>query len=162
MLGLGFKSDRGVMTNPPRGPQTEAPAGRGPLNYACLMGAPPRIATLACGALAAALMACAEEAPPREPRNGLLITLDTTRVDALGSYGAPPSVSPALDQLAREGVYFEDCYVSSSITLPSHAALLTSTNPRDTGVTDKSSWYVTPRGEAWRDATRPTTATSSR
>jgi len=100
------------------------------------MGAPPRIATLACGALAAALMACAEEAPPREPRNGLLITLDTTRADALGSYGAPPSVSPALDQLAREGIVYEQARTVAPITLPAHVSMLTGLYPPRHGARD--------------------------
>src|SRR5262245_36777820 len=39
--------------------------------------------------------------------NLLIVTLDTTRADRLGTYGWPQSVTPALDRLAQEGVLFE-------------------------------------------------------
>jgi len=87
-------------------------------------------------ALIGALLACgqggSEESSGRAPRiNVLLISLDSTRRDLLGVYGyrarhAPDlSPSPALDQLARDGVVLEDAYTPTSWTLPSHVGLLT-------------------------------------
>ena len=40
------------------------------------------------------------------PHSVLLITLDTTRADALGAYGRAPSVTPHLDALAKECVLY--------------------------------------------------------
>ena len=41
-----------------------------------------------------------EDERPRRAASAVLITLDTTRADALGAYGAPPGLTPALDRLA--------------------------------------------------------------
>ena len=81
--------------------------------------------------------------PPRIVRAGavaptvLLVTSDTHRADHLGASEHDVGVrTPTLDALAARGVLFEDCFASSNVTLPSHAALLTGTLPRDTGVVD--------------------------
>ena len=74
-------------------------------------------------ALIALLVAsCSSE--ERRP-NVLLISIDTLRPDHLGSYGYERNTSPRIDQLAREGVLFENHISSSSWTLPAHAALFT-------------------------------------
>jgi len=61
--------------------------------------------------------------------SAVLITLDTTRADALTCYGAAPGVTPALDRLAAEGVRFEAAYAAAPLTLPSHASMLTGLYP---------------------------------
>jgi arylsulfatase A-like enzyme len=67
--------------------------------------------------------------------NVLLISLYTVRQDALGCYGRRPrhaptlSPSPALDELARQGVRMVDAYGSSSWTLPSHLSMMTGQPP---------------------------------
>jgi arylsulfatase A-like enzyme len=66
----------------------------------------------------------------------LLITLDTTRVDALGAYGCKPSVTPNLDALAADGVVFEQAYTVAPLTLPAHASMLTGLVPPRHGVRD--------------------------
>ena len=53
----------------------------------------------------AAFAAGCGEAP--QPRNLLLISLDTLRADHLGCYGYPRPTSPFLDRLASQGVLFE-------------------------------------------------------
>ena len=63
----------------------------------------------------------AGSAAPRHP-NLLLITLDTTRADALGSYGQPLDTSPNFDRLAARGVLFEQVTTSNPETLPSFKA----------------------------------------
>jgi arylsulfatase A-like enzyme len=70
------------------------------------------------------------------PRSVLLITLDTTRADALGAYGRVPSVTPHLDALAAEGVVFEQAYTVAPLTLPAHASMLTGLYPPRHGVRD--------------------------
>ena len=63
------------------------------------------------------------------PRSALLITLDTTRYDALGCTGAPPGVSPNLDALAAEGVLYEQARTVCPLTVPAHASMLTGLYP---------------------------------
>jgi len=64
----------------------------------------------------------------------LLLTLDTTRADHLGAYGADEADTPHLDALAREGALFERAYAVTPVTLPSHATLLTGLDPPRHGV----------------------------
>jgi arylsulfatase A-like enzyme/predicted Zn-dependent protease len=63
------------------------------------------------------------------PANVLLITLDTTRADRLGCYGHQQAGTPALDDLARSGVRFDQAFSPVPITLPSHTSLLTGRHP---------------------------------
>ncbi len=62
---------------------------------------------------------------PHEARwNVLLVTLDTTRADALGCYGADTSATPNLDALAARGTRFEQAIATSALTPVSHASIL--------------------------------------
>jgi len=63
------------------------------------------------------------------PPSVVLITLDTTRVDHLSSYGYPRPTSPNLDRLARESVRHTRAWSTSSWTLPAHASLFTGLYP---------------------------------
>lgn len=65
----------------------------------------------------------AEESPP-EP-NLLVILTDDHRHDALGFLDHPFLETPALDRIAREGVYFENAVVTTSLCSPSRASILT-------------------------------------
>jgi arylsulfatase A-like enzyme len=69
----------------------------------------------------------------------LLITLDTTRADALGAYGQTLDATPALDQLAKEGLIFEHCVSAAPDTLASHTTLLTGQLPFAHGVLSRHS-----------------------
>jgi arylsulfatase A-like enzyme/Tfp pilus assembly protein PilF len=66
--------------------------------------------------------------------NVLLITLDTTRADHLGSYGYKPAKTPNLDRLAQEGIRFARAYCPAPLTLPSHASIMTGLYPVTHGV----------------------------
>lgn len=67
----------------------------------------------------------------------VLVTSDTHRGDHVGYLEGGVGVStPFLDELAKAGTAFEDCWVSTNITNPSHISLMTAMSPRDTGVTD--------------------------
>jgi len=81
-------------------------------------------------AIAAFTVGCGE---PPEPRNLLLISLDTLRADHLGCYGYERPTSPFLDRLASQGVLFEQAYATSPWTLPSHASLFTGLYPSQHG-----------------------------
>jgi arylsulfatase A-like enzyme len=63
----------------------------------------------------------------------ILVTLDTTRPDFLGCYGAE-NATPHLDGLAHEGVLFERSYATSAVTPVSHASILTGLTPYQHGL----------------------------
>jgi len=86
-------------------------------------------------AIAAAAAACGGGARATRP-SALLITLDTTRADALGCYGNPVAATPNLDRLALESVLFETARTTAPITLPAHASMLTGLYPPRHGVRD--------------------------
>ena len=64
----------------------------------------------------------------------LLITLDTTRADRIGSYGYGAAATPAIDALAGDGIQFERVYSAVPLTLPSHATMFTGRLPPEHGL----------------------------
>jgi arylsulfatase A-like enzyme len=67
----------------------------------------------------------------------LLLTLDTTRTDALSCYDAESgAATPHLDRLAAEGILFESAFTSAPLTLPAHASILSGLYPLRHGVRD--------------------------
>jgi hypothetical protein len=62
---------------------------------------------------------------PSDAPNVLFIVIDTLRADHLSSYGYERLTSPNLDNLAEQGVLFENAFATSSWALPSHASLFT-------------------------------------
>ncbi len=76
--------------------------------------------------------------------NVLLITLDTTRADRLGCYGAKGVATPHLDGLAARGTLFERAIAPVPLTLPSHASLMTGELPAMHGVRDNGGFRVGP------------------
>jgi arylsulfatase A-like enzyme len=82
----------------------------------------------------AAVPAWAGDGKERAPVSVLLVTLDTTRADRLGCYGADRATTPNLDALAKEGVRFDEAISPAPLTLPSHASLMTGLVPRRHGV----------------------------
>jgi len=79
-------------------------------------------------------------------RNVLVISIDTLRADALGSYGGR-AATPALDALAASGARFTFAHAHAVVTLPSHASLLTGTYPYEHGIRDNNGYRLRP-GEA--------------
>ncbi len=73
------------------------------------------------------------------PDSLLMITIDTTRADALSCYGGSPGVSPHLDRLAAGGVRFDRAYTTVPYTVPSHASLMTGELPFIHGIRTNSS-----------------------
>lgn len=72
----------------------------------------------------------------RASPNLVLVTLDTTRADHLGCYGAGGDRTPMLDGLAARGTRFARALTTSPLTLPAHASLLTGLAPRAHGLRD--------------------------
>jgi choline-sulfatase len=66
----------------------------------------------------------------------LYIDIDTLRADHLGCYGYHRNTSPNIDTIAREGVRFDNCYVSDAPCLPSRTALWSGRSGFQTGVID--------------------------
>jgi choline-sulfatase len=86
---------------------------------------------IGCGRGAAPAAVRASDAPPRP--SILLVTLDTTRADAIGPE-AQGVETPAFDALARRGRRFRQAYATVPETLPSHTSLMTGLYPAGHGV----------------------------
>ncbi len=74
----------------------------------------------------------------------LLVTLDTTRADRLGCYGARDAATPNLDAVAAAGTRFDRALAPVPLTLPSHATLLTGRVPRRHQVRDNAGFRLDP------------------
>ena len=86
------------------------------------------------GLCAALIPALRRSPPPVGSTNVVLIIVDTLRADHLGCYGYDKPTTTSIDEIARQGVVFEQTVANCSWTRPSIASLLTSTYPRETGV----------------------------
>jgi arylsulfatase A-like enzyme/Tfp pilus assembly protein PilF len=81
---------------------------------------------------------CTPDAPPPDERPSiLLVTLDTTRADAMG-YESDAARTPHLDTLAARGLRFSQAYATAPMTLPSHTSMLTGLYPADHGVRENA------------------------
>ena len=80
------------------------------------------------------------DTPPSTPLKAVLISMDTTRADALGCYGRNPAVTPNIDRMAAEGVVFERAYTVAPLTLPSHASMLTGLYPIRHSLRENGLW----------------------
>lgn len=65
--------------------------------------------------------------PAIQGSNLVVVTLDTTRADALGAYGGP--ASPIFDELAARGTRFAWAISHTSTTLNAHTSLFTGYDP---------------------------------
>ena len=77
----------------------------------------------------------------RADQNVLLITIDTLRADALGSYGGQ-AATPNLDALASQGARFTFAHSHAVVTLPSHTSMLTGRLPYEHGMRDNAGFRV--------------------
>jgi arylsulfatase A-like enzyme len=93
---------------------------------------PTRIATFIALAAVAGLALGSTASVPGESAlrpDILLITVDSLRADALGSYGSPRPTSPNLDAFAREAVLVSDAIAQAPYTKASMASLMTGLLP---------------------------------
>ena len=74
----------------------------------------------------------AEDAPA--PPTVLFVTSDTHRGDHLSALSGALVQTPCLDALAARGVLFERAFSTTTITMASHAAMLSGLHPRDSGL----------------------------
>jgi len=76
------------------------------------------------------------------PRPNLLFVLcDDLRWDALGCAGHPHLKTPQIDRLAREGLFFENAFCTTSLCSPSRASILSGLYAHTHGVTDNFTEY---------------------
>lgn len=80
----------------------------------------------------------------RDRLNLVVITLDTTRADRIGAYGARDVETPVTDKLADEGVLFEQAVSVAPLTLPAHSSMFTGKFPPEHGVRDNGGFFLGP------------------
>jgi choline-sulfatase len=80
----------------------------------------------------------------RDRLNLVVVTLDTTRADRIGAYGARDVETPAIDHLADEGVLFEQAVSAAPLTLPAHSSIFTGKFPPEHGVRDNGGFFLGP------------------
>lgn len=74
----------------------------------------------------------------------VLISLDTTRADHLGSYGYTEGKTETLDALANQGVRFDRAYSPAPLTIPAHISLFTGLYPPRHGVRTNGDGMLSP------------------
>ncbi|MEZ5951516.1 MAG: sulfatase-like hydrolase/transferase [Planctomycetaceae bacterium] len=77
---------------------------------------------------------------PARP-NVVVVICDDIRWNALGCAGHPHLVTPNIDQLAREGVYFENMFCTTSLCSPSRASILSGLYAHTHGVVNNFTEY---------------------
>ncbi|MEQ9071846.1 MAG: sulfatase-like hydrolase/transferase, partial [Gimesia chilikensis] len=79
-----------------------------------------------------------------KPRNVVFILADDHRYDVMGFAGHPWVETPAMDAMAKQGVYFKNAVVTTSLCSPSRASILTGQYMHNHGVVDNN--VLTPPG----------------
>jgi arylsulfatase A-like enzyme/Tfp pilus assembly protein PilF len=87
-------------------------------------------------AIVVTCLASPNQRDSQTPPNIFLITIDTLRADHVHCYGYDRIKTPALDELANEGIRFAEAFTPSPITNTSHTSILTGLLPSTHGVTD--------------------------
>jgi len=73
--------------------------------------------------------------PAQRPNIIYIMTDDHTR-QAISAYGSVINKTPNIDRIARDGMRFDNCFVTNSICAPSRATILTGKYSHLNGVTD--------------------------
>ena len=79
----------------------------------------------------------ARAATEAKPYNIVFVLVDDLRFDTMG-FLTPGLQTPNIDFLARNGVYFPNAVVCSSLCSPSRATILTGMTTRNHGVVDNN------------------------
>lgn len=78
------------------------------------------------------------EAPRERPRNVIFVLVDDLRYDGMGFLQPGLLKTPNIDRMAKEGTYFPNAVVTSSLCSPSRATILTGMTARNHGVVDNN------------------------
>ncbi|MGH9841034.1 MAG: sulfatase-like hydrolase/transferase, partial [Blastocatellia bacterium] len=104
----------------------------------------PRLARIACLLLAAFGQITGSTEPQHvqaaEKYNVVSIVTDDQAQWSIGAYGNREAITPNMDRLAREGVKFNNAFVTTPVCSPSRVAFLTGLYGTEVGITD----YLTP------------------
>jgi len=73
--------------------------------------------------------------------NILFIIIDAARADHFSCYGSANRTSPHIDQIAAEGVVYENAITAAGWTLPSHTSMFTGTYISKHGVSNENHVY---------------------
>lgn len=107
----------------------------------------PRLLSILCGVcgllipttfLSAADLQLAKITPAARPLNVVFILSDDHRYDVMSFLKHPWVETPAMDAMAREGVYFKNAMVTTSLCSPSRASILTGQYMHNHGVVDNN------------------------
>ncbi len=79
-----------------------------------------------------------------KPLNVVFILSDDHRYDVMSFLGHPWIETPAMDAMAKQGVYFKNAIVTTSLCSPSRASILTGQYMHNHGVVDNN--VLTPEG----------------
>ncbi len=101
-----------------------------------------RLGKTLCGAVAAFALAATSPAPAATPAasrpyNIIFVLVDDLRFDAMG-FLTPGLKTPNIDFLAKNGTYFPNAVVTSSLCSPSRATILTGQTTRNHHVVDNT------------------------
>ncbi len=105
------------------------------------------IKVLGAGALGLAMPGMSRRAlgaTPRKPPNVLFMMTDDQAQGALSAYGNTILATPNMDRIGREGLRFNEAFVTNSLCAPSRASFLTGLYSHTHGVTtngEESGWY---------------------
>jgi len=95
---------------------------------------------IACGILL--LVGMAESSPALARPNILFVLCDDLRWDAIGCARRHPHLkTPNIDRLAKEGVFFENTFCTTSLCSPSRASILSGLYAHSHGVTNNFTEY---------------------
>ena len=91
----------------------------------------PRLTRWIAAVVVLAAVGCENQSPRR---SALVITLDTTRADALSCLGGREGTTPVLDALAGRSTLFVEARSETNVTGPSHVTILSGQRAIDHGV----------------------------
>lgn len=74
--------------------------------------------------------------------NIILISVDTLRADHLGCYGYEKDTSPNVDEFAKEGILFKNCFSHAPVTCSSCASILSGFWPHETKVFENNPFHL--------------------
>ena len=83
-------------------------------------------------------LACGDPASNKPARHVVLVTIDTLRADHVDPYSGR-SITPTLNQMARDGAFVKRTTTHVPLTRPAHVSLFSGLLPTRTGIRDNTS-----------------------
>ncbi len=68
-----------------------------------------------------------------DPKNIIIISVDTLRADHLSCNGYPIKTSPEIDKFSKDSIRFSNCFTVTPLTAPAFSSMLTSLPPHKHG-----------------------------